>query len=477
MPAKLTSLEFIQRATKIHKNLYIYSNSIYSGMHKKLIIICYKHGEYLQSPANHLAGKGCPKCKNEKTSIRCKHSTLDFITKAQKIHDGVYDYSQVVYKLDNQKITILCKEHGEFTQSPRSHLSGNGCPKCAGFNLSTDEFVEQANLLHSKKYKYSKFNYTKSKTQSFIICPIHGEYLQSPEVHLRGSGCPKCVGQISKEEVQVVDFLKSLNVKVKTNNRSIIAPKELDIVLPDYKIAIEYNGLYWHSSAIPNFDKYHLKRKTELCQKKGYRLIHIFSDDWKFKKDIIKSILRSVVDKIESKIFARKCHCKLIDKNKAKKFLIKNHIQGYVISSMHFGLFFQNKLLQVMSFKKDKDSFNLVRFASCLNSQVIGGASKLFKHFQRSVEFCSVYTFADLSTFSGKLYSILGFTKVKEILIDYSYVYQGRRRHKFGFRRKRLKSLLSNFDATKSELWNTRNNYIYRIYDCGKTKYEFKEIC
>lgn len=292
-------------------------------------------------------------------------------------------------------------------------------------------------------------------------------------MHLRGCGCPKCVGKISKEETEVVAFLQSLNVIVETNQRNIITPKELDIILPDFKIAIEYNGLYWHSSAIPNFDKYHLKTKTDLCKKEGYRLIHIFSDDWKFKNEIIKSILRMVTNKIESKIFARKCFCIQIDKNIAKKFLIKNHIQGYVISSIHYGLFYQDELLQVMSFKKDKESFNLVRFATCLNSQVIGGASKLFKHFQRNVVFQSVYTFADLSMFSGKLYSILGFKKVKEILIDYSYIINGKRKHKFGFRRKRLQKLFSNFDTNKSELENTRSNYIYRIYDCGKIKYEF----
>jgi len=547
MPVKLTSLEFIQRAKKVHNNLYVYSNSIYNGMHKKLIIICRKHGKYSQSPANHLAGKGCPKCKNEKTSIRCKHSSLDFIKKAQKIHGNVYDYSQIVYKLDNQKITIMCKEHGEFTQTPRSHLSGNGCPKCAGFNLSfkefvkqaskihkgkydyslaeqnyrgmsqkisiickihgifmqspgihlrdtgcakcghtkttqkkthtTDMFVKRAKLIHNDYYDYSKTVYIQNKKKVIIICPKHGEFEQSPDNHLAGKNCSHCVGKISKEEMEVVCFLKSLNVEIKTNQRGLISPKELDIVLPEYNIAIEYNGLYWHSSAMKHFNKLAHQAKSRACKNIGYRLIHIFSDDWKFKKEIVKSILRITLQKGKYRFYARKGICKSIDKQQAFKFLDLNHIQGSVISSHYIGLFFNDQLTQVMTFKKTgvNGQFSLNRFASLLNTQVVGGASKLFKFFCRQFIFTSIITFCDLSTFSGALYTKLGFKKVNEISIDYSYIVNGVRKHKFGFRRKRLETLLSNFDATKSELWNTRNNNIYRIYDCGKIKYEFKK--
>ena len=546
MPAKLTLSKFIQRANQKHSNKYDYSNSIYLGMNKKISIICplHGHGEFSQLADNHIAGKGCPKCKSEATSIRCRHSTEDFVWKSILVHGDTYDYSKVKYVKDNQKVVIVCKEHGDFEQVPRSHLSGNGCLRCAGFNTSFEEFVELAKLIHmdlydyslakniykntkvkipiicnlhgkflqspalhlkgcgcnkcgyivtAKKrtltsadfisrsklihnnfYDYSEVTYVGNKTDVIIICPLHGEFSQSPDNHLAGKGCSKCVGKISKEETEVVDFLISLGISVDTTNKKLISPKELDIVLPEFNIAIEYNGLYWHSSAMSSFDKYSHYNKTQSCTKIGYRLIHIFSDDWKFKKEIIKSILSNVVNKTQAKYFARKCKCKKISICLARTFLNKNHIQGYVISSFHYGLFYEGKLLQVLSFKKEGENFNLVRFASELNTTVVGGASKLFKHFCRNEEFVLVFTFADMSTFSGSLYENLGFIKIKEIPIDYQYIYQGIRKHKFGFRRKRLQKLLPNFDEDKSELWNTRENGIFRIYDCGKNKYQYK---
>jgi len=114
MPAKLTIQEFIQKANKAHINFYSYVNSIYLGMNSQISVICPKHGEFFQLASNHISGKGCPICKGEQTSIRCKHSTSKFIRKAKKIHGYLYDYSKVKYKLDSQKVVVICKEHGEF---------------------------------------------------------------------------------------------------------------------------------------------------------------------------------------------------------------------------------------------------------------------------------------------------------------------------------------------------------------------------
>lgn len=542
-----TTAQFINQAKKVHKNKYDYSFVQYVNSWTQVKIICPAHTAFTQLPSNHLAGKGCPKCKNTQTSIRCKHNLKKFIDKAQKVHGDLYNYSKVNYKLDNQKVVIICKEHGEFKQVVRSHLSGNGCPRCAGFNVSFEEFVQKSNAVHKNKYDYSvaEKNYTGVRSKVVIVCPIHGKFKQSPGIHLHGvgcfqcgkmkaaqkrtltteefssrsklihnnfydysktqyignkknvvivcpkhgefeqsagnhfmgKGCPKCVGKISKGEIEVVDFLKSLNVKVQTNVRNIIPPKELDIVLPEHKIAIEYNGLYWHSSAISNFNKFAHKTKSDACQKVGYRLIHIFSDDWKFKKEIIKSILKIQLMKVDFIFYARKCTCKAISNREAFAFLDRYHLQGAAPASHYLGLYSDGLLLQVMTFKKTgkQGQFTLGRFASMMNSSIVGGAGKLFSYFCANIPFLSIDTFCDLSMFSGKLYSHLGFTKVKEIAIDYSYVYNGVRKHKFGFRRKRLQKLLPNFDINKSELWNTINNNIYRIYDCGKIKYKFSK--
>jgi len=180
MGKKLTLQEFKDKANKIHSNFYSYSNSVYAGMGSKIAINCPIHGEFWQLTSNHISGKGCPKCKSLKTSNRCKHTTEKFIEKAENIHGFFYDYSKVNYKLDNKKITIICPYHGKFLQVPRSHLNGNGCPVCAGFGLSFEDFVVESLKIHKNRYNYSlakeEFKYTKDKIS--IICKVHGKFKQ-----------------------------------------------------------------------------------------------------------------------------------------------------------------------------------------------------------------------------------------------------------------------------------------------------------
>ena len=133
MPTKLTLNEYVQRVNQKHSNKYDYSNSVYFGMASQILIVCPIHGEFSQLASNHMVGKGCPKCKNNVTSVRCKHSTSDFISKAIKIHGDTYEYTKVKYIKDNTEVIIICKEHGAFAQIARSHLSGCGCPRCAGW--------------------------------------------------------------------------------------------------------------------------------------------------------------------------------------------------------------------------------------------------------------------------------------------------------------------------------------------------------
>lgn len=128
-----------------------------------------------------------------------KSTTTEFIQKAILVHgEEKYDYSLVDYINTRTKVIIICPVHGEFEQSPNNHLSGKGCPKCANIatgirlNSSTEQFIQKAILVHGDKYDYSKVDYKHSNSKVVIICPIHGEFLQSPDAHLKGKGCKKC---------------------------------------------------------------------------------------------------------------------------------------------------------------------------------------------------------------------------------------------------------------------------------------------
>ena len=191
----LTQEEFINEAREIHGDKYDYSKVEYKTKKDKVCIICPKHGEFWQIAQSHLSGHGCPKCAIEKAGETQRLSKEEFIKKAREIHGDRYDYSKVEYVNSQTKVCIICPEHGEFLQVPNAHLGGCGCPKCAGKDvLNTDEFIRRAKEVHGDRYDYSKVEYVNSQTKVCIICPEHGEFWTTPNNHLRGKGCPNCVG-------------------------------------------------------------------------------------------------------------------------------------------------------------------------------------------------------------------------------------------------------------------------------------------
>jgi len=194
MSRKLTTKELIDKAQQVHGNRYDYSKVNYYNSHTKVTIICPEHGEFEQTPNNHLNGCGCPKCGLNIIKNNRKPLQLKFINNANIIHNNKYDYSKVIYEGSKIKISIICPEHGEFKQSPNSHLKGNGCPKCSGNYIDQNYFIQKVQQVHGDRYNYSKINYINGKTKVIIICPEHGEFEQTPNTHLRGNGCPKCAG-------------------------------------------------------------------------------------------------------------------------------------------------------------------------------------------------------------------------------------------------------------------------------------------
>ena len=202
---KLTTDSFIAKAKEVHGDTYDYSNIEYIDAKTKVEIICPEHGSFFQAPYVHLQGHGCPKCANILIASKNTFTKFDFIKKASKVHGDKYDYSNVKYINSKTKVEIVCPIHGSFCQEPASHLQGNGCPSCAGsLKLTNEDFIQRAREVHGDKYDYSKVNYINNHTKVEIICPIHGSFFQKPMDHLKGNGCRKCSGKILKTNQEFV---------------------------------------------------------------------------------------------------------------------------------------------------------------------------------------------------------------------------------------------------------------------------------
>ena len=192
MSKKLTSEDFIQKATFIHENKYDYSKTIYRKGKEKVIITCKIHGDFEQLPESHIRGIGCNKCAHSKLTLLNKSSKDKLLLDFESQHGSKYNYPDFNFKTIRDKIRIICPEHGEFFQSIITHKNGGGCPECGNVKPHTNQsFIEKVSKIHSNKYDYSLVNYINNNTKVKIICPQHGIFEQTPRGHLK-YGCPKC---------------------------------------------------------------------------------------------------------------------------------------------------------------------------------------------------------------------------------------------------------------------------------------------
>ena len=303
-----TSKQFIEESKKIHNNKYDYIKVNYNGAHKKVCIICHKHGEFWQTPANHLQGKGCPKCKFDLLHSKTTKTTEDFIKKAKIIHGDKYDYSKVEYINSTTNVCIICPEHGEFWQTPSNHLMQHGCPKCAFIKnkdvnrSNVKNFIEKAKDVHGNRYDYSKVEYVNSKTKVCIICHKHGEFWQTPHLHLNGCGCPNCQqSRLENKTIKILDEL-SINYINRCDNKYFkwLGRQHLDFYLPDYNVAIECQGIQ-HYKPIKYFGgekKYKMVKKLDEIKKKkvlnnNIKLIYI---NYNFTNKKIIEIINKLKD-------------------------------------------------------------------------------------------------------------------------------------------------------------------------------------
>ena len=284
--------QFISEAKSIYGDKYDYSETVYINGKVKVKITCRKHGIFEIRPNDFLKGHQCKKCWKEKLSEQRLRTNDEFISMANNIHNGFYDYGKTKYTKSSDKIIVICPIHGDFEIEANSHIQGKGCILC-GFERtrlsrlkSKEDFVTQAHEIHNYKYDYSKTEYINDKTKICIICSVHGAFWQIPNNHLNGAGCPNCQRSLLCESV--IKMLKCNDIRYETEykpewlknpNTNYYLP--LDIFLLDYNIGIECQGEQ-HFKPVEYFggmDSYKAlverdKIKRNICKENGINVLY-----------------------------------------------------------------------------------------------------------------------------------------------------------------------------------------------------------
>jgi len=286
--------------------------------------------------------------------------------------------------------------------------------------------------------------------------------------------CPICNPyNPSHKEIEFGNFIESMKFKIIKNYRDTY---EIDVFIPELNLGFEFNGLYWHSELFKSSD-YHLN-KTNYFKDKGIQLIHIWEDDWKFKKNIVKSIILNKLKITPNKIGSRVCEISNISDKEAKDFLNSNHLQGWCVSKYRIALKYKGDIVSICTFGKNRinlgsipknGEYELLRFCNKTNWCVHGSFSKMLNYFTNNYRVEQLVTYADSSISNGDVYFKAGFHFIKNTLPNYHYIIDGIRKNRFLFTKQNLiKDGYSEFKTEREIMFENKN---YRIYDCGSMKF------
>lgn len=304
--SKLGTSSFVARSVELNGDRYSYEKTSYTGPLSKLTLTCSMHGDFQQTPNNHLySGSGCPYCSNEARGY-ARRLTMDrFLEMAKTSHGEAYDYSQVVYVNAMTKVSIVCSVHGQFMQVPNAHLRGIGCLQCGidSRRLDRDTFVARSREVFERQYDYSLIpdGWVPTRDRVQIICPRHGEFATVAGEHLRGSGCAACVE--SQHEKLIRELLDDAGIGFEAQwghpTLRYKKPLRFDFMLPDTKTLIEYDGLFhfrviqWPGQsldeAVADFEYGQLRDsiKTRWAADNGWHLVRI-SNPKSVRRDLIE---------------------------------------------------------------------------------------------------------------------------------------------------------------------------------------------
>ena len=488
---RMVHSDFVVRAAAVHGGKYDYPHNKLQNANTKIAIICPTHGEFLQEPASHLSGCGCPECGRGQRIKTKRRSFDEFLAKARAKHGDRFSYPDPGpgnFQGLRAKTRIVCPDHGEFLQGAAVHIrSPFSCPKCSAAHIGslTRLTGTGVNERLEERHPGKAWAYVRSTEDRLVFhCSDtwadgseHGQFSMTTSNFAAGKGCPACVRRRSWAEREIRDYIRSLGFStVRGSNRTIpgLGRYELDVAIPELKIAVEYNGLIWHSELFQKERLAHVK-KTELAESLGYRLIHVFEDEWLEKRDIVEARLAAILGSGLRKMGARETTVKNLTWKVAAAFLQEHHMQGAGSpAAANFGLVTRaGELVAVASFGGSRytgHDWELLRFVS--SCRVVGGMGKLLAAFKQTAEpGQSLISFADRRWSDGNLYKTLGFAFAGNTEPNYSYMSGQRRYSRHGFQKHKLQSRLKTFDSSLSEVENCKRNGFHRVFDCGSSRW------
>ena len=448
-----------------------------------------------RSKKNNELRKGIPRSKEVKEKIR----NTKLLKKTNPWNKGIPQRDETKEKIKQRSLDRIRKWKKEGIHP----LKGRKCSENTKKKISESliKFYSEQVLYKEKLKKFKKIskkfdkllNYFQNaeKSNVWILSGWNSEFIKCKckkcghifertiqafqNSKVRTDLCDACriTPKHSHDEIEIYELIKKYDSEVKLGARNIIFPFELDIFSKKFNLGIEYCGLYWHSELQGKTSDYHLS-KLEECKKNGIKLLTIFEDEWKLQKNIVISRILNACNLINEKIYARNCEIKEIDSRTASLFLKRNHLQGVGRSNVRLGLFYKNKLISVMTFlnkdiSKKNNNWELNRFCSQTNLNVVGGASKLFNYFIKNYNPEIVVSFSDRRWGEGTFYEKLGFVFDHSSPPSYWYISGIKRIHRFALRKnKNDDPNLSEWENRKLQGWN-------RIWDCGHNKWIWRK--
>jgi hypothetical protein len=416
-----------------------------------------------------------------KECFYCSHyrlspELLDIKLLEKYVENNGYKLISKEYKNNKNPLIIECKEHGQWSSQWSNLRNGHWCINCSAKKSGTKKLVEIEIIkkeLEKINYRLISTEYYGNKEPITVQCNNgHRPWVTIWNSIDQGQRCPSCSHTgTSVPEQEILEFVKSIyNGPVIERDREILG-KELDIFLPDLKIGIEHDGIYWHSSKFKKDNGKDNIEKKHLAKSAGVTFLAFYEDEWRNKKEIVKSIIKSKIGMTENKIYARKTEFVEIDNKEAKEFLNANHLEGYVKCSKAFGLKYNGKLVMCVTFRKTmKNEHELARMATLIDYVVVGGASRLLKHAPRPL-----ISYSNNRISNGEVYKELGFEEITQTTQP-SYFYTDFNKRVFRTQCMKIKDLPGTEEEQAlagafSQKRFGHNKPLYRIYDYGHRKW------
>lgn len=417
--------------------------------------------------------------RKEERLFTTKRKVLE---RAYEVHGETYVYDLTNYTNTHDIVSIKCAEHGWFEQSMSAHLNQRqGCPKCAKYRTavkltkSTKHFISKSILKYGDTYSYKKAVYSGKNNEIVVTCKKHGDFkvLAANHMHYKTNygGCPECRPARNRSilEQKIFEWMKKLDVgHIEQNNRNVMSPYEIDILCWSKKVGVEINGMYWHGEHNKE-PKYHMM-KARRAKKVGLKLLQFWESELENKSKICKSMIKNALG-LSRRIYARQLKIKQANAD----FFEHNHLAGSARASVYYGLFDGETCLAAMSFGRPRFNKNyeweLIRYANTLNTIVVGGASRLFKHFVRTHDPKNVLSYADRRISQGNMYKVLGFKFSHKTPPNYGWYKNLHYLTRYQTQKHKLSKLIDDFDSNKSETENMRDAGWSKIYDAGNLAY------